>query len=381
MKIKWHLAALLVFSIRAGGSVCAAQTLRQAAEKIGLLVGTAANPALFSQLEYAKTLAGQFNMIEAENSMKWRATEPSRGVFDFRAGDRLVAFAEAHGMKVRGHNLLWGKYNPAWLTQGHFTPAELHLIMKRHIQMEVRHYRGQVFAWDVVNEAFGSEGRLKHTVWYDEPGIGLAGKGTAYIAQAFRWAHEADPRALLFYNEVGADGINAKSDAMYEMVKDFKRQGVPINGVGLQMHVFNRSDVPSHLAENIARFTRLGVEVQITELDVALPTQAHGRASRSQLEWQAKIYRRAATACAENPGCTAFQTWGFTDRYSWIPIQTKGKRGAALIFDANYKPKRSYRAVLAAFRQALKSNPKIKEERLQFERKVAGHASEEPPRD
>ena len=379
MKIKWHLAALLILSMVAGGSACAAQSLREAAEKIGLLVGAAANPALFSQPEYAKTMASQFNMIEPENAMKWRATEPARGVFDFRHGDRVVAFAEAHGMKVRGHNLLWGKYNPAWLAQGHFTPAELERIMRRHIQMEVRHYRGQVFAWDVVNEAFESEGHLKHTLWYDEPGIGLAGKGTAYIAQAFRWAHDADPRALLFYNDYAAEGINAKSDAIYEMVKDFKQQGVPISGVGLQMHVFNPSDVPSHLAENIARFTRLGVEVQITEMDVALPTVAHKRESRSQLEWQAKIYRRVATDSAQNPGCTAFQTWGFTDRYSWIPIQTRGKRGAALIFDASYKPKPAYRAVLAAFRQALKSNPKIKEERLKFEQKVVGHASEEPP--
>ncbi|MEJ2009778.1 MAG: endo-1,4-beta-xylanase [Acidobacteriota bacterium] len=381
MKIKWHLVALLIFSILAGGSICAAQTLRQAADKIGLLVGTAANPALLSQSEYARTLASEFNMIEPENAMKWRATESARGVFDFRAGDRVAAFGEAHGMKVRGHNLLWDKYNPEWLRLGHFTPAELELIMKRHIQTVVRHYRGQVFAWDVVNEAFDSEGHLKHTLWYDEPGIGLAGKGTAYIAQAFRWAHEADPRALLFYNEVGADGINAKSDAMYEMVKDFKQQGVPISGVGLQMHVFNPSDVPSHLAENIARFTRLGLEVQITEMDVALPTQSNGQANGSQLKWQAKIYREAATACAENPGCTAFQTWGFTDRYSWIPIHTKGKRGAALPFDADYKPKPAYQAVLDAFRQALKSNPELRQERRQFEQEVAGHASEEPPRD
>jgi endo-1,4-beta-xylanase len=371
MVIRRHLAALLTFSILTGGGACRAQTLRQVAEKIGLLVGTAVNPALFSQPEYAKTLTAQFNMVEPENQMKWAATEPSHGVFDFRAGDRVVQFAQARSMKVRGHNLLWGKYNPVWLKRGRFTPPQLCRIMKNHIQMVVRHYRGQVFAWDVVNEALDSEGHLRHTVWYDEPGIGLAGKGTAYIAQAFRWAHQADPQALLFYNEVGADGINARSDAMYEMVKDFKRLGVPISGVGLQMHVFNRGDILSQLARNIARFTKLGVEVQITEMDVALPVAGDSLASNSRLEWQAKIYRSVATACAENPGCTAFQMWGFTDRYSWIPGYTQGKRGAALIFSAEYRPKPAYQAVVEAFQRVLKSNPQLKEQRLQFDRGVA----------
>jgi endo-1,4-beta-xylanase len=370
MVISRHLAAFLTFSILTAGSACRAQTLRQAAQKIGLLVGTAVNPALFSQPEYAQTLAVQINMVEPENQMKWAATEPSRGVFDFRAGDRVVQFAQAHAMKVRGHNLLWGKYNPVWLKRGRFTPPQLRRIMKDHIQMVVRHYRGQVFAWDVVNEALDSEGHLRHTAWYDEPGIGLAGKGTAYIAQAFRWAHQADPQALLFYNEVGADGINAKSDAMYEMVKDFKRQGVPISGVGLQMHVFSGDDVPYHLSRNIARLTELGIEVQITEMDVALPVASDGHASDSRLAWQAKIYRSVATACAENPGCTAFQMWGFTDRYSWIPGYTKGKRGAALIFETDYRPKPAYQAVVDAFQEVAKSKPQIKKQRLRFEEKV-----------
>lgn len=371
MKDRKPLALFLVIPMFVAASTSAAQSLRQAAQDIGLMVGTAVKPALFSNPDYARTLVRQFNIVEAENEMKWTATEPTRGVFDFRAGDRVVQFAEAHDVKVRGHNLLWGKYNPAWLEKGRFTPDQLRRIMKNHIQMVVRHYRGRVFAWDVVNEAFDSEGHLRHTLWYDEPGIGLAGKGTAYIAQALRWAHEADPHALLFYNDFAADGINAKSDAIYEMVKDFKEQGFPINGVGLQMHVFDPEDVPSNLARNIARFTRLGVEVQITEMDVALPLAGHGQASDSQLAWQAIIYRNIAKTCAENPGCTAFQMWGFTDRYSWIPAHTKGKRGAALIFDADYGPKPAYQAVVEAFQRVLKSHPQIKEERLRFERRVA----------
>lgn len=370
MKTKWHLSVLLVFSILASGGACAAQSLRQAADKIGLLVGTAEQEAVFTQPEYARVLTTQFNMAEPSKELKWAATEPARGVFDFSVGDRMVAYDEAHGLKVRGHNLLWGHYNPAWLNDGHFTPAQLKRIMKRHIQTEVRHYRGHVFAWDVVNEGLGSKGQLEHSIWYDQPGIGLAAKGPAYIAQAIRWAHEADPKVLLFYNEDHADGINIESDALYKMVRGFQRQGVPIDGVGLQMHVVRPVNVPVHPVENIARFTRLGLEVHLTEVDVGIPIQGPGEPSKAQLAWQAKIYREIATACAENPGCTAFQTWGFTDQYSWIPRATHGKRGDALPFDVNFKPKPAYYAILDAFRQALKDNPNIKEERLQFERKV-----------
>jgi endo-1,4-beta-xylanase len=374
MKIKSHLAAVVTLAVLAGACALSAQTLRQAAKKIGLLVGTAAQPRRLSDAKYAGTLTRQFNMIEAENSMKWRATEPAEGVFDFKPGDRIVAFAEAHGMQVRGHNLLWGKYNPAWLAKGHFTPSQLRHIMKRHIQTVVRHYRGKVFAWDVVNEAFDSHGHLRHTLWYDRPGIGLAGRGTDYIAQAFRWAHQADPHALLFYNDYAAEGIDAKSDAIYAMVKDFKRCGVPIDGVGLQMHVYSMKDAQANVAANIARLTKLGVEVQITEMDVGIPTNAHGQASKSQLAWQAKVYRKVAMACAENPGCTAFQTWGFTDRYSWIPKHSHGKEGAALLFDASYRPKPAFDEVLGAFEQALKSNPRLKQQRLRFERRVQNAA-------
>ncbi len=369
----WGLA--LAFALGTPGA-CAAQTLRQAAGKIGLLVGAAANPDLFSEAAYSQTLARQFNMIEPENAMKWRATEPKEGVFEFRAGDAIVAFAAAHGMKVRGHNLLWGRYNPAWLTQGRFTPEQLRAIMKRHIQTVVRHYRGRVFAWDVVNEAFDRKGRLRHTIWYDRPGIGLAGKGTAYIAQAFRWAHEADPHALLFYNDYAAEGINAKSDAIFAMVKEFMREGLPIAGVGLQMHVDSQAEAEANVAANMARLEKLGVEVQITEMDVALPRNGEGKARQSALAWQAKVYRRVALACAADPGCTAFETWGFTDRYSWIPRHTHGEKGAALLFAADYKPKPALGAVLDAFAQALGKNPEIRQERLRFERKVEGAVRE-----
>ena len=140
-------------------------------------------------------------------------------------------------MKIRGHCLVWGRYNPDWLTQGHFTTRQLSRLLHEHITRVMKHYAGQVFAWDVVNEALDENGNVRDSLWYNQPGIGLSGKGTAYIEQVFRWAHKADPHALLFYNEAEGEGLNRKSDAIYAMVKDFKRRGVPIDGVGLQMHI------------------------------------------------------------------------------------------------------------------------------------------------
>lgn len=345
-----YLLTISVLAVSGVTAMAQAQSLRQQADRLGLLVGAAVNPAHLSESEYAGTLAREFNMVEPENAMKWPATEPERGQFNFGPGDKVVEFAEAHGMKVRGHNLLWHSHNPAWLAQGHFTAAELALIMRGHIQKVAGHYAGKVFAWDVVNEAIDVQGKVRRSIWYDQPGIGMAGQGTAYIEQAFRWAYEADPKALLFYNDDGAEGINPKSDAIYAMVKDFKQRGVPIDGVGLQMHITNLGEDLSSVDANVARLGALGLQVQITEMDVAVPLDGAGNpVDAGDLGRQAQVYGKIASLCARQAACTAFQIWGFTDRYSWIPSFTKGKKGAALLFDLDYRPKGAYDAVLQAF--------------------------------
>ena len=214
------------------------------------------------------------------------------------------------------------------------------------------HYRGQVFAWDVVNEAVEEHGHLKDSIWYDRPGLGLAGKGTAYLEQVFQWAHAADPAALLFYNDAEGETLNAKSDAIYAMVKDFKRRGVPIDGVGLQMHLFDLNPDVASIEANIARFAALGVQVHIAEMDVGLPTAPNGEALKTaDLERQSEIYGGIVWACLSHPGCTAIQTWGFPDKYSSIRSKTKGMKGAALLFDRNYAPK----PACIALKQALTS--------------------------
>lgn len=321
-------------------------TLRQAANSAGIMIGTAVRPYLLSEPAYSETLAREFNMVEPEDAMKWAVVRHDEGKFDFHQGDEILLFAQGHGMKVRGHCLVWDHNNPEWLTKGSFTPAQLAQLLKEHIATEMKHYAGQVFAWDVVNEALDENGSPKDSIWNNRPGIGLAGHGTAYIEQAFRWAHEADPKALLFYNDAEAEGLNRKSDAVYAMVKDFKQRGVPIDGVGLQMHISRPDFDTSGVACNIKRLTQLGVQVHITELDVSLPTDPSGQFQAKDLTRQAEIYRGVARACLQNPGCTAIQTWGFTDKYSWIGSHSHGTRGGALPFDRNYGPKPAYGALL-----------------------------------
>jgi endo-1,4-beta-xylanase len=311
-----------------------------------MLVGTAVRPSQLSEPAYASTLAREFNMVEAEDAMKWWILRPDQDTFDFRPGDEVVRFAQAHQMKVRGHCLVWGRYNPDWLTQSHFTPQQLSQLLHEHITRVMQHCAGQVFAWDVVNEALDENGAVRDSLWYNQPGIGLSGQGTAYIEQVFRWARQADPHALLFYNEAEGEGLNRKSDVIYAMVKDFKLRGVPIDGVGLQLHVpALDADIPA-IAANIARLTALGVQVHITELDVSLSVSANGLPRSEDLTRQAEVYRGIVRACLNNAGCTAIQTWGFTDKYSWIGSHSHGARGHALPFDRTYAPKPAYRAVM-----------------------------------
>ena len=347
--MKWRahvfvVAAACCLGLGAGGRE---QSLREAAQGCGSLIGAAVRSAQLSETAYASTLAREFNMMEPEDALKWEVVHPESQRFDFSQSDQIVDFAIRHDMKVRGHTLVWHRQNPKWLAEGKYTSGELAEILEKHIKSVVGHYRGKIFAWDVINEAFDElhPGTLRSTIWRDQPGIGLAASGTSYIERCFRWAHEADPQALLFYNEAEAEMVNPKSDAIYAMVRDFRERGVPIDGVGFQMHIANlHADVAS-ISANIGRFTALGVQVHITEMDVALPVDALGNPRPEDLQRQADIYRQIAAACLSHPGCKAIQAWGFTDKYSWIGSHSKQTQGAALLFDRDYRPKPAHLAL------------------------------------
>jgi endo-1,4-beta-xylanase len=321
-------------------------TLRSLAEARGLSIGAAvAADALFGpdEPEYARTLAREFNMMTAENAMKWGALRPSRAQFIFNVPDLMIKFAADHGLKVRGHNLIWHQSNPAWLIRGNFKPDEMNTIMRDHIKTVVEHFKGQLAAWDVVNEAVSDEAvdpkaKMRDTIW--------SKIGPDYIAQAFRWARDADPDVKLFYNDYNAEAMNPKSQTVYELVRDLKAKGVPIDGVGLQMHVGikNPPDIAG-ITANIKRLNDLGLEVQVTEMDVKLDTN---QPLAQQLQAQAKVYADVLRVCLTASRCTAFVLWGFTDAYSWLASSKP------LPFDGVYQPKPAYDAL----RRVLEERPK-----------------------
>jgi endo-1,4-beta-xylanase len=313
-------------------------TLRSLADKHDILIGAAVSASLLIERDYTQTLSREFNILTTENALKFQPVHPIRNQYSFTDADAIVSFAEANNMKVRGHTLVWHNQLPGWINQGTFTREEWINILHDHITTVVSRYKGRIYAWDVVNEAVADDGSLRNTVW-------LQGIGPEYIDLAFQWAHEADPQALLFYNDYGASGLGGKSDAVYNLVRDLLERGVPIDGVGLQMHTsLEYPPVFSDIAANFKRLNDLGLEVQVTELDVRIREPA----TTADLTQQANIYRDMLDVCLSADNCTAFVMWGFTDRYSWIPGASPGY-GSALIFDRSYNPKPAYYALIDVF--------------------------------
>ncbi|MFG2119049.1 endo-1,4-beta-xylanase [Streptomyces sp. NPDC048710] len=317
------------------GTAHAADTpLRDLAAAKNKVIGTAVTGSKLTGT-YGDLAGAQFSSLTPGNAMKWGTVEPTRGSFNWSEADQIVAFAQAHHQQVRGHTLVWHSQNPSWLTNGSWTSAQLSSLLQNHISTEVGRYKGKIAAWDVVNEPFNEDGSYRSTLWYD-------GLGSGYIANALTWAHAADPDAKLYINDYNVEGVDAKSTALYNLVKSLKQQGVPIDGVGLQAHLI-LGQVPATLQQNIQRFADLGVDVAITELDVrmALP------ADSTELARQAADFKSVVAACAAVTRCVDVTVWGFTDSDSWVPSTFPGY-GAATPYDENYAPKPAYYGIAEA---------------------------------
>ena len=315
-----------------------ATTLRQAAQSCGVAIGASVDEdALREDPEYAAVLGREFNTLTPENSMKFEALHPGPFRYDFELGDAIVEFADKHQMQVHGHVLVWHEQLPDWLTGAKWTREQLRMILHEYIYRVVGHYRGRIGIWDVVSEAVDENGEMRKTFWSQ-------GIGPEYIELAFQWAHEADPDAQLLYNDYGGEGSGAKADAIYKLLAGLRKRGVPVHGVGLQMHV-STDDAPSTqaVAANMARLEGVGLKVHVTEMDVSLKLPA----TPAKLARQARVYHDMMHTCLAAPGCRNFTLWGFTDRYSWIPEFFPGS-GAALIFDKQMRPKPAYDALIEA---------------------------------
>ena len=285
-------------------------------------------------------------------------TGSSRAVFDYSQCDAVYNFTRRYNMTFRGHNLCWGMYNPGWLEHGGFNATAKRALLVEHATAVASYYGAKAYAWDVVNEAISDSPpyALKTNVWYpDVPD---------YVDVAFTAARSATG-AKLFYNDynVGSmaegafelhpttgarleSGSKGKADAMYAMAKDMLARGVPLDGVGFQLHVDHSFSAFDGVRDNVARFGALGLEVHMTEVDVTCS------AGGCTLDDQAAVYRGLLGACLANAACKNFESWGYTDKYTW-----KGSGTRPLPFDEQYEPKPAANALLQGLRQTVAPPP------------------------
>ena len=315
-------------------------TLRELAEQADILIGSGAikasdwtndgRPANYlAEPEFAEVLADQFNSASPENDLKWMFVQPEEGVFDWAGLDRLVAFADANGMKVKGHGLISGCCNPQYVVDI-TDPAEMRAALTDHFEAVMGRYDGKMDRWDVMSEALETQGTaLQQNDFYRV-------LGPDYIAEAFRIARAADSDAKLFLNENLVEFLPAKRQALYDLVAGLVADGVPIDGVALQMHETFVGPEPGVLTDMVKSYNALGLEVTVAELDV------HTYDPVSQAQIYGDVVAEALAA-----GVTDISTWGFTDKhlYTWLP-------GAKpLILDENYDPKPAYYAVRDALKE------------------------------
>ena len=305
------------------GSADAATTLGASAAATGRYFGTAVAAYKLSDSVYSTILDREFTMVTPENEMKWDATEPAQNSFSYTSADQIVSHAQAHNMRIRGHALAWHSQQPGWVQS--LSGTALRNAMINHITNVATHYQGKIYSWDVVNEAFSDNGDGSRR------SSNLQATGNDWIEVAFKTARAADPAAKLCYNDYNTDGVNAKSTAVYNMVKEFKARGVPIDCVGFQSHINSASPLPGDYQANLQRFADLGVDVQITELDIA----GSGTA-------QATTYANVVKACLAVTRCNGITVWGIRDSDSWRSGDTP------LLFDANGNKKAAYDSALAA---------------------------------
>ncbi|MFR9787202.1 endo-1,4-beta-xylanase [Streptomyces sp. MB22_4] len=309
-------------------------TLNQLAQAHGRYVGSATDNSELNDSAYTAVLGSEFGSITPGNSMKWDTTEPSQGQFNFSGGDAIVQFAQAHNQQVRGHNLVWHSQLPSWVSS--LPSSQVQAAMENHITKEAGHYKGEVYAWDVVNEPFNDDGTYRTDAFYNA-------MGKDYIADALRTAHAADPGAKLYINDYNIDGTGAKADAMYQLASDLKKQGVPLDGIGFQGHLAVQYSFPSNMRQNLQRFADLGLDVAFTELDVRMEMPSDS----TKLAAQADYYRQVTEACLAVTRCVGITVWDFDDKYSWVPSTFSGQ-GAADLYDENLQTKPAYTAVQTA---------------------------------
>ena len=316
-------------------------------------IGVAVSPQALKREDESQLIIKQFNSLTPENAMKMGPIHPKENEYYWKDADSIVAFAQRHHIKIRGHNLCWHNQAPAWLfvdSAGKTVSKEVLLQrLKEHITTVVSRYKGAVYGWDVVNEAVSDKPGeyFRNSVWYQVC-------GEAFIAKAFEYAHAADPNALLFYNDYNE--INAaKREKIYKMVKGLKDAGVPIHGIGLQGHWAINEPSEGQLDSTIGRFAELGLKLQITELDISVYPKEHTARERKEDDnntafteekerKQTDMYKMCFNVFRKFKNVLSGVTfWNISDRSSWLDnFPVRGRKDYPLLFDKNLAPKKAF---------------------------------------
>ena len=358
MKNSHHLASIALGATLIGtgftSALAAEPTIRELAKERGRFIGTILNSEWFNDAiepEFEEIHKTQFNVVVAENEMKFDATEPAENEFNFAKGDKMVKYAQENKIRVRGHALAWHSQVAGWVSSNYGGQKEkLLAVLKNYIEKVVGHYKGQVAEWDVVNEAINDDynagWRSNGSVWYE-------GIGAEFLDSAFVWAHKADPDAELCYNDYSLEwGLREGSKASFvvEQVKRWKQNNIPITCVGTQTHIeIAHETTPQNVRALAKALNELGVVLNITELDIGFPKGSAGQLTAADYAKQGHLYRQFMDVFLEEPNMGEFVIWGLTDAHSWLDEQQGKTEG--LLYDKQYKPKPAYDSIMVSLKE------------------------------
>lgn len=301
-------------------------------------VGVAINQAEFNNNPVARSIAqNEFNSFTAENIFKAEYLHPEENTFNWTDADSLATFCLANKKRLHGHTLIWHLQLPAWITSFNGDAAAWEQVFKTHIQTIVRHFKGRVAAWDVVNEAFNEDGTLRNSIWRQK-------LGNTYIEKALQYAHEADPDALLFYNDYNLESNPAKRNSVIQYFGNLRNRGVKIDGIGLQMHVSIAYPEATQIAEAFQQVSAAGFRVHLSELDISInPSGGNIRPTQELFEQQAGVLGKIIQHYKQVPLSLQYGVtiWGISDKDSWIRTYFN-RQDYPLLYDENYIAKPAF---------------------------------------